>query len=222
MIITIDGPAGVGKSTAAKRLARRLGLSYLDTGATYRAATLRAMRAGIDLGDVDAMMTVVGACDIQLNPTDEGLVALLDGEDVSDAIRSPAVTSNVHFLADSPPVREILVRLQRRLGAALGSFVAEGRDQGSVVFPNADIKFFLDADPAVRARRRHDELADSGRATAYDQVLADVIQRDDRDRNRAVGPLVRPDDAVDIDTSSKTIEQVLAELLSSVEQRRCQ
>ena len=222
MIITIDGPAGVGKSTAAKHLARELGLAYLDTGATYRAATLRAMRADIDLADVEALVAVVGACDIQLDPTDDGLVARLDGDDVSDAIRSPAVTNNVHFLANSPPVRDILVARQRQLGAALGSFVAEGRDQGSVVFPDADIKFFLDADPAVRARRRTNELAATGDTADFDQVLADVIQRDQRDRNRPVGPLVRPDDAVDIDTSDKTIEQVLAELLTCVEQRRCQ
>jgi CMP/dCMP kinase len=222
MIITIDGPAGVGKSTAAKRLARELGLAYLDTGATYRAATLRAMRADIDLADVDALLAVVSEADIQLDPTDGGLIARLDGEEVSEAIRSPAVTNNVHFLANSPPVREILVSLQRQLGAGLGSFVAEGRDQGSVVFPHADMKFFLDADPAVRARRRHDELSAAGDTTSFDQVLADVELRDDRDRNRAVGPLVRPDDAIDVNTSEKTIEQVLAELLTCVEQHRCQ
>ena len=221
MIITIDGPAGVGKSTAAKRLARALGLAYLDTGATYRAATLHAMRADIDLSDVDALIQIVGSCDIRLDPTDEGLVVLLDGQDVSEDIRSPAVTNNVHYLANCPPVREILVALQRRLGAALGDIVAEGRDQGSIAFPEADIKFFLDADPEVRARRRHDELTAAGDGTSYEQVLADVMQRDERDRNRPVGPLIRPTDAIDIDTSDKSIEQVLAELLGSVEKRRC-
>ena len=154
MIITIDGPAGSGKSTAARELAKALGIAFLDTGATYRAVTLKALRAGVNLADTDALLAAAKAARIEVNPGELGAQVILDGHDVTAEIRSVEVTENAHYVADNLPVREVLVELQRRLGAALGSFVTEGRDQGSVVFPQADIKFYLDASPDVRAQRR--------------------------------------------------------------------
>ena len=148
MIITIDGPAGSGKSTAARELARALGIAHLDTGATYRAATLLAMRRGIDLADEAALAELVRGLDIRLEYDGDELRVLLNGEDVSRQIRSAEVSDHSHYIARAPAVREVLVSLQRRVGRALaasaGGVVAEGRDQGSVVFPDADVKFWLD------------------------------------------------------------------------------
>jgi cytidylate kinase len=219
MIITIDGPAGSGKSTAARRLAKALGIAYLDTGATFRAVTLRAMKAGIDLADEATLLAIAREAAIELQPADDGLRVLLDGEDVSRQIRTQAVTANAFYAARSPAVRAELAELQRRIGQSLGSFVTEGRDQGSVVFPAADVKFFLDASPEVRARRRCDELLAAGERADYDHVLQSIRQRDERDRARAVAPLVVPRGAVAIDTSAKTIEQTTAEMLRHVEAR---
>jgi cytidylate kinase len=221
MIITLDGPAGVGKSTAARLLAGQLNIAFLDTGATYRAATLNVMRRDLDWNDTDALAAATTSAHIQLSVEAGTLQVLLDGDDISDAIRDPQVTRHVHHLASQPAVRDVLVDLQRRIGAELGSFVAEGRDQGSVVFPDATVKFFLDADPAIRAQRRYDELAAAGKTVDFDALLAELIERDDADRNRSVAPLIVPDGATLIDTSGKTIDQVQAELLTTVEANRC-
>jgi cytidylate kinase len=220
MIITIDGPAGSGKSTAARELAKALGIAFLDTGATYRAATLKAMREGVDLEDSAALKAVVEAARIDVRPADGGSQVFLDGRDVTDEIRSHEVTENAHYVADSPPVREVLVELQRRLGAALGSFVAEGRDQGSVVFPQADFKFFLDASPAVRARRRFQELRSAGEKVTLEQVRRSIVQRDRRDSSRPVAPLVKPAGAIVIDNSDMDVAQVTATLLAYVKGQR--
>ncbi len=217
MIITLDGPAGVGKSTAARLLAGRLNIAFLDTGATYRAATLNVMRQEIDWSDSDTIAAATRNAGIHLLVEADTLRVLLDGEDVSDAIRDPNVTRHVHHLASQPKVRDVLVDLQRRLGSELGSFVAEGRDQGSVVFPNADVKFFLDADPRIRAQRRYDELAAAGKTVDFDALLAEIVARDEADRNRKIAPLIVPEGAVLIDTSGKTIDQVQSELLTCVE-----
>ncbi|MHC4561335.1 MAG: (d)CMP kinase [Planctomycetota bacterium] len=217
----MDGPAGVGKSTHARRLAAKLNIAYLDTGATYRAVTLKAMREGMDLADTDRLVDIVRTADVRLQPGEGGTQVWLDGEDVTDAIRSNEVTNNVHYVANCGAAREVLVALQRAIGEALGGFVAEGRDQGSVVFPEADIKFYFAASPAVRAQRRHCDLAAAGEAIALQQVQAELQQRDDRDRSRNVAPLIRPEGAIDVDTSDKTIEQVHAELLAHVESRPC-
>ena len=221
MIITIDGPAGVGKSTAARMLAATLGIAYLDTGATYRAATLQAIRDDAAMTDQAALAAVARNADIQLIGRHDGLRVLLNGRDVSADIRDPKVTNNAHYLASAPAVREVLVKLQRRIGADLGDFVAEGRDQGSVVFPEADVKFYLIATPQVRAQRRCDELAAAGAPADYDQVLADIQQRDGRDSSRTVAPLVRPEGAIGIHTTDKTVEQVQAELLAHMKDMRC-
>jgi len=220
MIVTIDGPAGSGKSTAARRLARALGVAYLDSGATYRAATLKALREGVDLGDAAALAEIAARMDLKLTPAREALRVELDGRDVTDAIRSPEVTDNAHHIASVPQVRRVLVALQRRIAAGLGDVVTEGRDQGSAVFPEADVKFYLDAAADVRARRRCEELAARGRHVDYDQVLEAIRRRDHRDQTRAADPLVMPDGAIVVDTSGNTIAQTTAELRRHVEALR--
>ena len=213
MIVTIDGPAGSGKSTAARELAKALGIAYLDTGATYRAVTLCALRRKLDLRDETALAALAGTIDLKLLPQPDGVRVLLEGQDVSRDIRSADVTDHSHFAARSPAVRAVLVELQRRIGRQLGSFVTEGRDQGSVVFPDADWRFYLDASPEVRARRRCDEMRADGQDVKFADVLEAIVQRDGRDRSRAVAPLVKPAGAVEIDTSELTIPQVVAQLL---------
>jgi len=220
MIITIDGPAGSGKSTAARNLARALGVAYLDTGATYRAVTLKAILELPDLSDGNALAEIARKADIKLLPLPEGLMVFLDGRDVSREIRSEKVSDSVHFVADSPEVRRVLVELQRKIGAELGDFVTEGRDQGTVVFPDADMKFFLDARPEERARRRADELQAGGQKASYEKTLRSIEQRDGKDRSRAVAPLATPAGAIVIDTTDNTIEQTLRQLIRHVEARR--
>jgi len=220
MIITMDGPAGAGKSTVARRLAEALHIAYLDTGATYRAATLRALRDGVDLTDSAALAAAVRKADIRLTPAADGLKVTLDGEDVTAEVRSDRVTTQVHHVAADPACREVLVELQRAIGRQLGSFVAEGRDQGSVVFPEADVKFYLTARPEVTAERRYKELKAAGEAVTYEQVLADIRRRDEHDRGREVAPLVVPAGAIEIDTSQMTVDEVVAELVRRVEAAR--
>jgi cytidylate kinase len=219
MIITIDGPAGSGKSTAARELARELGIAFLDTGATYRAVTLKALREGVTLTDTDALVAAAKAAQIEIISGERGARVILDGRDVSEEIRSVEVTASAHYVADDPPVREVLVALQRRLGEALGSFVAEGRDQGSVVFPQADIKFYLDAAPAVRAERRARELHAAGQQTTVEEVERLLLERDRRDSSRPVAPLTKPAGAIEIDTSAMDIPTMTATLLAAVEAR---
>ena len=217
MIVTIDGPAGSGKSTAARGLAKALGVAYLDSGATYRAATLKALRQGVDLEDSAALVELAARMDLKLIPAPESLHVELDGQDVSDAIRSADVTDNSHHIASPPEVRRVLVALQRRIGSELGDFVTEGRDQGSAVFPDADVKFYLDAAPEVRARRRCAEMADRGERADYPHVLDAIVRRDHRDSTRSVNPLVRPRGAVTVDTSDKTIAEMVAVMHRHVE-----
>lgn len=224
MIITIDGPAGSGKSTAAKELARALGVAYLDTGATYRAVTLAGLRRGVDFSDAAALASLAAGLDLRLIDRAGDLQVLMDGEDVSREIRSGDVSDHSHFVAGAPAVRDVLVPLQRRIGRDLaertGGVVAEGRDQGSVVFADADMKFYLDAAPEVRARRRCDEMRADEQPAAYDAVLSAIVTRDGHDRTRAVAPLVKPDGAIEIDTTDMTIADVTAELLRRVRAHR--
>ncbi len=220
MIVTMDGPAGSGKSTAARLLAEALGVAHLDTGATYRAVTLAALRCGVDLTDEAGLAKLAEDADIRFEPAEGPARVLLDGEDVSEDIRSAAVSDNSHYIAAAPGVRKVLVALQRRMGADLarqtGGVVAEGRDQGSVVFPNADVKFYLDASPEVRARRRTDELLAAGEEATCEDVLDAIRTRDHRDSTRALDPMVTPAGAAVIDTTNMTPEQVAAELVRRV------
>ncbi len=220
MIITIDGPAGGGKSTAARLLAQRLGIAFLDTGAMYRAITLRALRLGVDLRDERALERVAREALLRLHQADGALRVELDGQDVSEAIRAEAVSAASHHIASAGGVRGVLVDKQRQIAAQLGDVVTEGRDQGSVVFPDAEAKFYLTASVAERARRRYEQLRGQGEPADLDAIRDAIEQRDRRDESRDVGPLVKPADAVEIDTSDMTIEQVLDTLQASVEGRR--
>ncbi|HUS47739.1 MAG TPA: (d)CMP kinase [Phycisphaerae bacterium] len=220
MIVTIDGPAGSGKSTAARALAEAMGISYLESGATYRAVTLKAMREGADWDDEAVLVEIARRADVRLIQKPDGLAVMLDGRDVTREIRSPEVTENSHHMARSGPVRKVIAALLRRIGEGLGEFVSEGRDQGSVVFPEASPKFYLDASPEVRARRRCEQMLADGRQADYEQVLRAVVRRDERDRNRAVSPLIKPAGAIEIDTTGKTVAQTVAEMLAYVEARR--
>lgn len=218
MIITIDGPAGAGKSTAARNLARAMGISFLDTGATYRAVTLRALQAGVDMKNSDALLEQAQLIDLKMTPSPEGVRVEMAGCDVSDDIRTEEVSRNAHYVASCPAVREVLVELQRKMGRQLGDFVAEGRDQGTVVFQKtADIKFYIDADPANRAHRRHAELLQRGEQADYQEILDAILKRDHSDSTRCLGPLKIPPDAIIIDTSNRTPEETLAEIRRHVE-----
>lgn len=220
MVITIDGPAGSGKSTAAKELAKALGIAFLDTGATYRAVTLKALRLGVNLGDEVALAEVARTADIALASDAGRLRVLLDGQDVTGEIRSEQVSQNASRVATSPAVRGVLVELQRRIGRQLGSFVTEGRDQGSVVFPEANVKFFITARPEERARRRQGDLTAAGQTAELGDVLDAMRQRDHRDETRAAAPLVKPQGAIEIDTTEHSIEETRAILLRHVEAAR--
>ena len=224
MIITIDGPAGSGKSTAARQLAKALGIAYLDTGAMYRALTLAALRRKLDLANEAALEELARGLDLRLEQTGGQLRVILAGQDASREIRQAEVTENAHYAARAPGVRAVLVDKQRQIGLQLnrsaGGVVAEGRDQGSVVFPDADFKFFLDATPEVRARRRCEEMLADGQQADFQQVLQALLTRDGRDRSRLAAPLVVPEGAIQIDTSRMSIEEVTLRLKQVVERGR--
>lgn len=214
MIVTIDGPAGAGKSTAAHRLADRLGFGILDTGAMYRAVALAGLRAASRLDDETALGTLIESLRLEM-PGDK---VILNGEDVSGLIRTPDVTKASMPIAASRVVREKLVGWQRTI-AGERNLVTEGRDQGTYVFPDAGCKFFLTAAPLERAQRRHRELAARGETLTVDQVLAMQSERDARDMQRAVAPLRQADDAVLIDTTGQSLDQVVDRLERIVRER---
>ncbi len=204
MVITIDGPAGAGKSTVAKALARRLGFRYLDTGSMYRAVALAGWRRGVDWQKPQQLADLARQVRLEV----QGDRILLDGEDVSEAVRSSEITAVTRFAADNPQIRRRLVELQRRM-AERDNVITEGRDQGTVVFPHANVKFFLTASPAKRAAHRQGDLAAQGESRALPEILADINRRDLQDAARPVGPLRRADDAMEVDTDRKTVEEVV-------------
>lgn len=206
LIITLDGPAGAGKSSVSKALAKRLGVSYLDTGAMYRALTLKALRANIDLTNEAALTQMAQASTIDFEPNAKGdLVVMLDGEDVSVGIRAVEVTNNTHYIARVPGVRDVLVKKQQEIGQAK-SLVSDGRDQGTIVFPKATYKFYLDADVEERIGRRYRELTAAGKTVDINALRADMIDRDHKDFSRAVGPLKKAEDAIVIDSTGYDVE----------------
>ncbi len=216
MIITIDGPAGSGKSTTARKLAARLGIPYLDTGAMYRVVTLAALEAGVDLKDEPALARIAaqGNFELDLGPTH--IRVTLDGRDVTEAIRTMRVNDHTRYIAASPTVRRTLIERQRKIGRRTGHLVTEGRDQGTAAFPDADVKFYLDAAVEKRAERRYHDLRADGEEVTPEQVLANLSERDRTDSQRTVAPLSIPDNAIRIDTThcslAEVIEQMVAEL----------
>jgi cytidylate kinase len=219
-VIAIDGPAGAGKSTVARMVARRLGLLYVDTGAMYRAVTLAALRAGIDVEDEGALAALAADIRIELVPAEDGAARVyLDGEDVTAAIRSPEVSRHVSAVARAAGVREELVRRQKSMAAG-GGVVMEGRDIGTVVLPRATAKFFLTAREDVRAYRRYREMRGRGYPATLEEVCSEIRERDRIDSSREVGPLMCPPDAFILDTTAMTPEEVVEAIVARVGEAR--
>jgi len=213
-VVAIDGPAGAGKSTIAKRVAARLGFTYIDSGAMYRAVALWALRRNVDAGDMHRMEQLAIAAEIELLP---GRIRL-NGEDVTDAIRTPEVSAGASKVAVIPGVRRALVAKQRAMGER-ASVVMEGRDIGTVVFPHADVKVFLDADPRERVRRRLGDVRAAGEEIPETALAAQMKERDQRDSTRADGPLAQAPDAAYLDSTSLTVEEVEEAILKMVRSR---
>jgi cytidylate kinase len=210
-IIAIDGPAGAGKSTVAKHLAAHFGLLNLETGAMYRAFALKALRNGLGLDDAAALQNLAAATSVLLEPTPNGNRVLLDGDDVTGEVRDAEVTQAASRVSVHPAIRTWMVDLQREMGRN-GGVVMEGRDIGTVVFPDADLKFFLDASPEARSQRRYEQVGNAAVVAAPETILKELRERDERDRNRAESPLRAASDAVVIDSTSLTLDEVLVRI----------
>ncbi|MEK6700184.1 MAG: (d)CMP kinase [Nitrospirota bacterium] len=218
LVIAIDGPSGAGKSTVARRLAKRLGYTYIDTGAMYRAIGWKAKQEGIDPANETALAGLCGRIQVLLtNDADDPRIAV-DGIDVSEAIRTPEMGMTASAVSKSPAVRARLLSLQRDLGAR-GGVVMDGRDIGTVVFPDADVKFYLDASPEERGRRRYRELSAKGMAVDLDRITRELRERDLQDSGRAIAPLKRAEDALLIDSSDREIDEVVEAMLANVMQK---
>jgi CMP/dCMP kinase len=219
LIIAIDGPSGAGKSTLAKRLAKELGFIYLDTGALYRALALKVLREGVDLADDRKLTALLGSTAIDLR-TDAGAIeVLLDGVDVAGQIRTPEVSQMASKVSALKAVRDHMLELQRLMGGR-GHVVAEGRDIGTVVFPEAEVKIFLDASVAERARRRSAELRAAGQAVEIEATLREIEERDKRDSERELAPLRKAEGALVIDSSSSKAEEVAARALAEIRMKQ--
>jgi cytidylate kinase len=217
IIVAIDGPAGAGKSTIARQLARHFGLLNLETGAMYRAFALKALRAGMPLEESSGLERLAAETSIRLEPGEEENRVLLDGEDVTGLIRNPTVTEAASRVSVFPRIRAWMVHLQQQLGAA-GGVVMEGRDIGTVVFPHAEVKIFLDAAPEVRGLRRYDQLDQKGTAPPPppEEIIRDLRTRDERDRNRADSPLKPAQDSVILDSTNLTLDEAVSEAVNIV------
>ncbi|MDD3726571.1 MAG: (d)CMP kinase [Candidatus Ratteibacteria bacterium] len=212
-VIAIDGPAGAGKSTVAKLVAKKLGFLYVDTGAMYRALTLKAISENIPLTDEGRLIEMAKNTKIELQNNEMGYRVLLDGKDVSDAIRTEEVSKGTHFIASILPIREILWKIQRELRERY-NIVMEGRDIGSKVFPDAQLKIFLDANVEERAKRRYLQLKQMGIEGDIKAIEKEIRERDEKDRDRSISPLIQHPDAFYIDTTGMTIEEVVEKIVS--------
>ncbi|OZD73394.1 cytidylate kinase [Rhodococcus sp. 05-340-1] len=219
LVVAMDGPSGTGKSSVSRRLASALEASYLDTGAMYRVATVWVLRSGVEPTDADAVAKAVAALPLEIGKDPLSETVLLDGEDVSGEIRGDAVTKAVSAVSAVPAVRELLVQMQRDLASSSTRIVVEGRDIGTVVLPEADVKVFLTASPEARAERRNKQNIEQGRDDDYESVLADVQRRDHADSTRAVSPLRPAEDSVIVDTSELDLDGVIERLLLVVNDR---
>ena len=219
LIVTIDGPAASGKSTVAQKVAQALNGTFLDTGAMYRAVTLLAMNTETDLSDEPALIRLIEENQFSFTPAGQRLVVLINQEDVTEQLRSPEVTANIRHVAEAPGIRNFMVRQQRTLALKYQRVVTEGRDQGTVAFPDAQVKIFLTADPEERAKRRQIELEAAGIQQDLDTLLKAVEARDLSDRQRSVGPLKPADDAIHVDTTNLTLDEVVQAILKIVEEK---
>ncbi|MBI1920848.1 MAG: (d)CMP kinase [Geobacter sp.] len=218
IIIAIDGPSGAGKSTITKLLSQRLGYINIDTGAMYRTLALVVKRTGISLDDEEALQRVCIGVAIVFERSNGGYRVIANGEDVSDAIRTPEISLLTSEVSSRKVVREIMTRMQREMGKE-GGVVLEGRDIGTVVFPDADVKFFLSASVEERGRRRYEELKAKGEDVSLDRTIAEVARRDEQDSNREHAPLRKADDAIELDSTVLSIEEVLAEMEKVIKSR---
>lgn len=218
IIIAIDGPSGAGKSTVAKLLARRLGYIYIDTGAMYRAVALKAKREGVDINDNATLNRLCGNVKLEFVPDNGGLRTILNGEDVSEAIRTPDMSMAASDISARKEVREALLVLQRKMGEK-GGVVLEGRDVGTVIFPNAEAKFFLDASLEERGKRRYKELAAKGMDVTLEQTTEEVKKRDINDSSRDIAPLKKAGDAVVVDSTGLGIEEVVDRMIGVVKDK---
>lgn len=218
LIVAIDGPAGAGKSTVAKRLAQELGYTYIDTGAMYRAFAWKVMQERIDLGDKKVLRRVLKETKIDLKKEDDRLRVILDGSDVTDRIRTPELSQMASKVSMLKAVRERMVELQRAMGRA-GGVVAEGRDIGTVVFPKAEVKVYLDAGSRERARRRFEEMKGEGKEMSFKETLEEMDERDRRDQERELAPLRKAEDAVVIDSTQLDVEAVTEKIMREIKNK---
>jgi CMP/dCMP kinase len=217
IVVAIDGPAGAGKSTVTKRLAARLGYQLLDTGAIYRAVALKARQMQLPWNDPLPLAAIAAALDVRFQMDGDRNRMWMDGAEVTDAIRTPEISDGASQVSAHPPVRAALLELQRRLGAQ-GGVVAEGRDIGTVVFPAAEAKFFLTASPEERARRRVAELRAKGMEVDYAATLEEIRIRDERDSNRAVAPLIQAPDAILVDSTHLSVDEIVEGMVARIVQ----